>query len=131
MSDEDYRKVFVRRLSYYMELRGKNQMDLMNDLNLSSSTVSTWCTGKKLPRMNKIQMLADYFGIEKSDLIEEKHKDNEEEFLIEICANPKRDYEQNKRIATYLKKMAELSSEMSEKDLEMVISFMERLKGDK
>ena len=50
----------------------KNQMDLMNDLNLSSSTVSSWCTGKKLPRMGKIQMLADYFGIEKSDLIEDK-----------------------------------------------------------
>lgn len=47
-------------------------MDLVNDLQLSQSTVSNWCTGLKLPRMNKIQMLADYFGIEKSDLLERK-----------------------------------------------------------
>lgn len=72
MSEEEYRHIFVKKLSYYMSKYGKNQMDLMNDLGLSSSTVSSWCTGKKLPRMGKIQMLADYFGIEKSDLIEEK-----------------------------------------------------------
>lgn len=72
MSDEQYRKIFVKQLHYYMELKGINQTDLMKDLGLSSSTVSNWCTGLKMPRMGKIQMLADYFGIEKSDLIEDK-----------------------------------------------------------
>lgn len=72
MSDEQYRKTFVKKLHYYMDLKGINQTDLMNDLDLSSSTVSNWCTGQKMPRMGKIQMLADYFGIEKSDLIEDK-----------------------------------------------------------
>lgn len=71
MSEADYRKVFSRKLKYYMELKGKNQMDLMADLGLSSSTVSSWCTGSKMPRMGKVQMLADYFGVNKSDLIEE------------------------------------------------------------
>ena len=70
MSEEDYKRIFAERLNYYMSLNKKNQMDLMNDLNLSSYTVSSWCTGKKLPRMGKIQMLADYFHIEKSDLLE-------------------------------------------------------------
>ena len=55
-----------------MNLNNKNQMDLINDLSLSSSTVSNWCTGLKLPRMDKVQMLADYFGILKSDLLENK-----------------------------------------------------------
>ena len=71
MTDEEYRHVFVKKLQYYMNLHGKNQMDLMKDLGLGSSTVSSWCTGQKLPRMGKIQMLADYFGIRKSDLLEE------------------------------------------------------------
>lgn len=79
MSEEDYRKIFVERLNYYMKKYNKNQMDLMVDLNLSSSTVSSWCTGAKLPRMGKIQMLADYFGIEKSDLLE--HKKNGTNFI--------------------------------------------------
>ena len=72
MSEDEYRRIFSKKLNYYMSLNNKNQMDLMNDLSLSSSTVSSWCTGKKLPRMGKIQMLADYFHIEKSDLLEDK-----------------------------------------------------------
>lgn len=72
MNDNEYRKVFSSKLRYYMQINGKNQTDLMRDLGLGSSTVSSWCTGQKLPRMGKIQMLADYFGINKSDLIEDK-----------------------------------------------------------
>lgn len=72
MSEDEYRKVFVRKLAYYMQLNDKDQIDLMHDLGLKSATVSSWCTGKKLPRMDKIQLLADYFHIEKSDLLEDK-----------------------------------------------------------
>lgn len=72
MKNDAFRKVFVRKLNYYMGLNSKTQTDLMNDLGLSSATVSSWCTGKRLPRMDKIQLLADYFGINKSDLVEDK-----------------------------------------------------------
>lgn len=71
MSDDLYKEVFSKKLKYYMELNNKTQADLINDLGVSSSTISNWCTGLKLPRMGKIQMLADYFHINKSDLIEE------------------------------------------------------------
>lgn len=73
MSEAEYKKIFSNNLKYYMNLNKKNQIDLVNDLTLSQSTVSNWCTGLKLPRMDKIQMLADYFNIEKSDLLE-KHE---------------------------------------------------------
>lgn len=80
MADEEYKRIFSKNLRYYMEKNQKNQMDLMNDLGLSSSTVSNWCTGLKLPRMDKVQMLADYFGIMKSDLIEEKSDNDSDNF---------------------------------------------------
>ena len=72
LSTEEYRKVFAKKLRYYMDINHKTQMDLMNDLGFSSATVSNWCTGKKLPRMDKMEILAEYFGIEKSDLYEDK-----------------------------------------------------------
>lgn len=79
MSEIEYKTIFSKKLKYYMQLRNKTQTDLVHDLHLSQSTVSNWCTGTKLPRMPKIQMLADYFNIEKSDLLEddkgEKHSD--------------------------------------------------------
>ena len=72
MADDEYKKIFSKNLKHYMDLHSNNQIDLMNDLGLSSSTVSNWCTGLKLPRMDKVQMLADYFGILKSDLLESR-----------------------------------------------------------
>lgn len=72
MSDEIYRKVFCKKLNYYMEKNGIKQIDIAQRLNVAKSTVSGWCTGVKIPRMDKIEMLAEYFGIMKSNLIEDK-----------------------------------------------------------
>lgn len=72
MSEESYQKIFSKNLNYYMELNGKNQTDLINDLGFNKSAVSTWCNGTRLPRMDKVEILARYFNINRSDLIEEK-----------------------------------------------------------
>ena len=55
-----------------MEINGKNQADIATLLNVSQAAVSNWCKGIKMPRMDKVQALADYFGVNKSDLLEEK-----------------------------------------------------------
>ena len=72
MSDDDYKKLFSRNLNYYMEMSGKTQSDLINDLGYNKSAVSTWCNGTRLPRMDKVDALAKYFGISRSDLLENK-----------------------------------------------------------
>ena len=51
---------------------GKSRKDICNDLGFSYYTFSDWVNRKKYPRMDKVEMLAGYFGIKKSDLIEEK-----------------------------------------------------------
>lgn len=76
MPEEIYKKIFSKNLNYYMELNGKNQSDLINDLGFNKSAVSTWCNGTRLPRMDKVEALAKYFGINRSDLIEEKLDDS-------------------------------------------------------
>lgn len=72
MDDDRVKQIFAANLNKYMALYGKTQTDLIIDLGINKSTISTWCSGKKMPRMGTIQTLADYFGISKSDLIEEK-----------------------------------------------------------
>lgn len=72
MSDEKIREVFAKNLKMYLELNNKQPVDIVNDLGIPFSTVSNWINGLKLPRMGKIEMLAQYFHIEKSDLLEEK-----------------------------------------------------------
>lgn len=72
MSDELYKKIFSSNLRKYMSLNNKTQVDLINDLGFNKSAVSTWCNGTRLPRMDKGDALAKYFGIRRSDLIEDK-----------------------------------------------------------
>lgn len=71
MADDDFKKIFSKNLNDYMYRYNKTQTDLINDLNLNKSTVSTWINGIKIPRMDKIELLANYFGITKADLVEE------------------------------------------------------------
>nr|WP_314758411.1 helix-turn-helix transcriptional regulator [uncultured Lachnoanaerobaculum sp.] len=72
--DENYRRIFARNLNRFLEINGKNQADIATLLNVSQAAVSNWCKGIKMPRMDKVQALADYFGVNKSDLLEEKDR---------------------------------------------------------
>ena len=72
MSEDKEKIIFSKNLNYYMEKMDKSQSDIVQDLGINKSTISTWCNGTKMPRMNTIQRLADYFNIKKSDLVEEK-----------------------------------------------------------
>ena len=66
----DNKNVFASNLKRYMEVTGKSRNDISEALGISYFTVSDWVNGKKYPRMDKVEMLANYFGIQKSDLIE-------------------------------------------------------------
>lgn len=69
-----HRVVFSENLKKYMALSGKSRRDVCDALGFSYFTFSDWVTGKKMPRMDKVEQLANYFGILKSDLIEEDKK---------------------------------------------------------
>jgi repressor LexA len=70
--------VFAKNLKYYMERSGKNQKELAAVVGVSAPTFSEWLKGKKFPRIDKIEKLSQYFGILKSDLIEDKTAEHRE-----------------------------------------------------
>lgn len=63
---------FSKNLKYYMDKKGIDRNQLCSDLDLKYTTVRDWIKGITYPRIGKIELLANYFGINKSDLIEEK-----------------------------------------------------------
>lgn len=77
MSDLGNKNIMAQNIKYYMDLKGINQTEICNTLSLKANTFSDWVNAKTYPRIDKIEMLANYFGIEKSDLIE-KHTENNE-----------------------------------------------------
>lgn len=72
------KEVFGNNLAYYVERSGKSQRELADILGVASSTFNDWVKGRKYPRIDKIEMLANIFGILKSDLIEERTEEHRE-----------------------------------------------------
>lgn len=68
---DEQKKIFAKNLKYYLNLKGKSQIDVAKAIDVSHQTFNAWYRGVALPRMDKIQALADYFHIGKTDLIDE------------------------------------------------------------
>ena len=74
MSDLGNREVMAANIKYFMTLHGKTRKQICEDLGFAYSTFSDWVNGKKYPRIDKIEMMANYFNISKADLVERKQK---------------------------------------------------------
>ena len=68
----DNKNIFASNLNRYMKQKNKSRREVADAIGVSYYTFTSWVTGKKYPRMDKVEMLAEFFGILKSDLIEEK-----------------------------------------------------------
>ena len=67
----DNKYIFSKNLKKYMELNNKSRRDVCEAIGVSYYTFTDWVNGKQFPRMDKVEILANYFGILKSDLIED------------------------------------------------------------
>lgn len=70
------KKIFANNLLFYLDQNEMKQNDLCSLLGVTKATISSWCNGNKMPRMDKIEKLAQIFNIQKSNLIEEKKSIN-------------------------------------------------------
>lgn len=77
MSGLGNKEVMAKNIRYYMERKGLNAKDFSIEMNFKYSTVLDWLNAKTYPRIDKIEMMANYFNIEKSDLVEDKNKQKE------------------------------------------------------
>ena len=88
--------IFSKNLKYYIERSGKDRRELADIWGFPYSTVTEWINGRKYPRIDRIEIMADYFGILKSDLIEEKmteEKEKDNEILSDIIVRMRTDDE--------------------------------------
>lgn len=85
MSDLGNKEIFSKNLKYYMQLNNKDRNDVCRDLEIPYTTFAEWYNANIYPRIDKIQLLANYFGIQKSDLVEDKSNtflDNKQAFPL-------------------------------------------------
>ncbi|UEG66197.1 helix-turn-helix domain-containing protein [Weissella sagaensis] len=76
MADIKNKQIFALNLKNQLNIHGKVPTDLIDDLDIKKATVYSWLNGQTFPRIDKIELLAGYFGITKSDLVEDKTETN-------------------------------------------------------
>jgi len=95
MSEEEFNKIFSKRLNYFLSKYSMSQADLAKRLGVGTTSVSNWCRGLKSPRMDKVDSMCKIFNCRRSDLMEEKSErqmyyENEETAKVaqEMFDNP-------------------------------------------
>lgn len=126
MSDELQKKIFAKNLRHYLDRENKTQKEVADAIGVSPQTFNTWLQMVALPRMGKVQALADYFGINKSDLLEDKGTQEEDNsYYID---------EDAKELAQFLFKNPEYrvlfdaAKDVSADDLEMVKTIIDKFR---
>ena len=121
------KEIFSKNLKYYIERAGKDRSQVCEDLGFKYSTFTDWINGNKYPRIDKIEMLANYFGIQKSALIEERstakvpcyYLDPEvAELADQLHKNPE------------LRILFDASKKLTKEDIQFVRDLVDRMKKD-
>ena len=72
MNDNRNKELMARNLKRYMDMKGVTNQQLCDALDFKYTTFMDWIKGVTYPRIGKVEAMAQYFGCEKSDLIEDK-----------------------------------------------------------
>ena len=126
MNERD-REIFGRNLTYYMNQNRINGVTLAKYMNVSSATISDWMHGKKMPRVDKLKSLANYFRINMTDLTDDDDgKSQQDTYYI----NP-----ETARVAqaiyddSDLHALFDAAQNSKPEDLKMAADLLRRLKG--
>lgn len=118
---DNAREIFVSNLRFLMEEKGITQADICRELNVSSATVSDWCSGKKYPRVDTVQRLADLLGVR---------------FSMLTTDGGLNDYEDQQRLEALhqdprLGMLFDHARKMSKEDVDFMIQMADRILKDK
>ncbi len=84
------KQTLARNLKRLMEENGKSRTDICKALDIKYTTLTDWLNAKTYPRIDALQLLANYFRVSKADLVEERidyeatfYLTQEEQLIIE------------------------------------------------
>jgi transcriptional regulator with XRE-family HTH domain len=74
MNIDESKRIMAQNIKYYMDQKGVTNQQLCDALGFKYTTFMDWIKAVTYPRIGKVEAMANYFGCEKSDLIEDKTK---------------------------------------------------------
>ena len=70
------KEIMAKNIRHYMEKYNKTRQDMCDALGVKYTTFTDWVKGNSYPRIDKIELMANYFGISKADLVEDRSDDS-------------------------------------------------------
>lgn len=73
MNELGNKQIMAKNIQYYMNLNNKSRREMCEALGVKYTTFTDWVNANVYPRIDKIELMANYFGIDKSDLVEDRN----------------------------------------------------------
>lgn len=84
MNNLGNKEIMAKNIQHYMDKYGKSRRDMCEALGVKYTTLTDWVKGETYPRIDKIEMMANYFGISKADLVEKRNFSSRRGVLINV-----------------------------------------------
>lgn len=94
MKDLGNKSIMAKNLRRLMSEKNVSAKEMSKALHFPYTTLLSWLNAEYYPRIDKIESMADYFGVQKSDLIEEKlteEKEKDNDILADIIVRMRMD----------------------------------------
>ena len=117
----------AKNILYYMDINGKTRQDMCDALGVKYTTFTDWVKGNTYPRIDKIELMANYFGISKADLVEEHTQESDTPYYLN---------EDAREMAQFLfdnpdyKVLFDASRKVKKEDIEKVKCMIDLMNGD-
>lgn len=128
MTESSARKVFGRNLTNILYEKRITQKELGKYMGVSSATTSDWCSGKKMPRIDKLTSICNYLHVTMTDLVEEhsgvEESQQQDYYTDQVTAQIAEDMATNPN----LKMLYDVQRDMDPEDLQAMYSLAMALK---
>lgn len=65
MTEKELNKVIAANIVRLLDQKNRTQQELAEYVGVSQAAVSSWCAGTKTPRMNKIDKICEFLGVQR------------------------------------------------------------------
>lgn len=125
MSSLGNKEIMARNIRRLMDENNIDRNTICSDLNFKYTTFTDWINAKTYPRIDKIELMANYFHVPKSELVEEKNTD--ENYYLNDDA---------RELAEFMfknpeyKVLFDASRKVKKEDIAFVKQMIDRMRGD-
>ena len=123
MNTEENKQIMARNIKRYMERKGVTNQQVCDALGFKYTTFLDWTKAVTYPRIGKVEAMAQYFGCEKSDLIEDK-KDN---YLIN-GDEELTEYLEALKTRPEMRMLFQISKDATKEDVEAAVRVIEAIR---